>query len=162
LDFGPVDYTSTVPPKGYECSVCAAHGVKLWREYQTCADYTSLFCLVCAQADQKKTGYRGTEDGKSLYTGVIKHWYQDDETHWTANGAQQWWLGWSGEPDKRPTGPNIRFKSDEERHDSIGWLTPAVPTPEGDTYWGRCSTPDDACAWWYALPYSPTNQEAKP
>lgn len=36
--------------------------------------------------------------------------------------------------------------------DSIGWLIPAIPTEEGDTYWGYTSVPPDGCKWWYALP----------
>jgi hypothetical protein len=37
-------------------------------------------------------------------------------------------------------------------HDSIGWLVPAVPTVEGDTYWGYTSVPDAGVAWWKRLP----------
>lgn len=39
--------------------------------------------------------------------------------------------------------------------DSIGWLVPAVPTAEGDTFWGYSSVPSDRCNWWYALPVRP-------
>ncbi len=38
------------------------------------------------------------------------------------------------------------------RHDSIGWLVPAVPTEDGETYWGYTSVPDAGVAWWRALP----------
>ncbi len=34
----------------------------------------------------------------------------------------------------------------------IGWLVAAVPTAEGDTYWGYTSVPQDGCDWWYRLP----------
>ncbi len=42
--------------------------------------------------------------------------------------------------------------SGASRHDSIGWLVPAVPTEEGETYWGYTSVPDAGVAWWRALP----------
>lgn len=37
--------------------------------------------------------------------------------------------------------------------DQIGSLVPAVPVPEGDTCWGYTSVPQEACEWWYGLPY---------
>lgn len=36
--------------------------------------------------------------------------------------------------------------------DQIGWRVPAVPTADGETYWGYSSVPDEGCRWWYALP----------
>lgn len=50
-------------PGGYLCGGCAATGIKLWREYQTCNPH--LLCAPCACADQKKPddidaqGYHG-------------------------------------------------------------------------------------------------------
>ncbi len=41
--------------------------------------------------------------------------------------------------------------SAQRRSDSIGWLVPAVPTENGETYWGYTSVPDDGVAWWRAL-----------
>ena len=38
------------------------------------------------------------------------------------------------------------------RSDAIGWLIPAVPTEEGDTFWGYTSVPQPGCDWWTALP----------
>ena len=40
----------------------------------------------------------------------------------------------------------------EPRGDQIGWLVPAVPTPDGQTFWGYTSVPMAAVAWWSALP----------
>ena len=37
------------------------------------------------------------------------------------------------------------------RHDSIGWLVPAVPTEDGESYWGYSSVPDEGVDWWRAL-----------
>lgn len=48
-----ISYSEERVPDEYKCGVCGAHGVKLWREYQTCAP--SLFCLSCAQKAQKRT-----------------------------------------------------------------------------------------------------------
>jgi hypothetical protein len=42
-----------------------------------------------------------------------------------------------------------------QRTDQIGWMVPAVPTVEGDTFWGYTSVPDDRCEWWRKLPTLP-------
>lgn len=39
-----------------------------------------------------------------------------------------------------------------ERTDQIGWLIPAVPTPDRHTFWGYTSVPEDGCVWWKDLP----------
>lgn len=36
--------------------------------------------------------------------------------------------------------------------DQIGWLVPAVPTEENDTFWGYTSVPAAGCEWWARLP----------
>lgn len=38
------------------------------------------------------------------------------------------------------------------KHDQIGELVPAVPTPDGLSFWGYTSVPQDAVDWWYSLP----------
>ncbi len=38
------------------------------------------------------------------------------------------------------------------RTDQIGWMVPAVPTEENDTYWGYSSVPQAGCEWWNRLP----------
>ncbi len=38
------------------------------------------------------------------------------------------------------------------RTDTIGWLVLAVPTVEGDTFWGYTSVPMDGVNWWRKLP----------
>jgi hypothetical protein len=40
--------------------------------------------------------------------------------------------------------------------DQIGWMVPAVPTPDGDTFWGYTSVPLEGVLWWKALPTDPT------
>jgi len=46
------------------------------------------------------------------------------------------------------------YLRDDSKHltDQIGWLVPAVPTEEGDTFWGYSSVPLDGCTWWKSLP----------
>ena len=36
-------------------------------------------------------------------------------------------------------------------HSSIGWLVPAVPTKEGDPFWGYTSIPEYGMKWWNDL-----------
>lgn len=36
--------------------------------------------------------------------------------------------------------------------DQIGWSVPAVPTPDGDTFWGYTSVPLTGVRWWKSLP----------
>lgn len=44
--------------------------------------------------------------------------------------------------------------------DQIGWRIPAVPTEEGDTYWGYTSVPANGCAWWNRLPLRTVSVDA--
>lgn len=48
-----VDYSKGAPPE-YRCCKCGAHGVKLWRLYQTIASHCELMCAECSVEDQKK------------------------------------------------------------------------------------------------------------
>ena len=41
------------------------------------------------------------------------------------------------------------------RTDQIGSYIPAVPTNEGDTFWGYLSVPQAGCEWWENLPSVP-------
>lgn len=40
----------------------------------------------------------------------------------------------------------------EMQTDQIGWLVPAVPTEDGETFWGYTSVPEDRVLWWRELP----------
>ena len=42
------------------------------------------------------------------------------------------------------------------RSDQIGWLVPAVPTEDGETFWGYTSVPRDGVDWWKRLPTRPS------
>lgn len=46
--------THALSARPYVCSKCGASGVKLWREYNTLADLTDLYCRSCAEADQDR------------------------------------------------------------------------------------------------------------
>jgi hypothetical protein len=116
VNLGNVDYGSTKPPEGYRCTTCGAHGCKLWREYNTCADYTELVCCDCA--------------GKSL---------GKDVSDIDADGM-------------RPLTRDYSWAREDERTDQIGWRVPAVPTAEGDTFWGYLIVPADGASWWRRLP----------
>ena len=39
-----------------------------------------------------------------------------------------------------------------QKTDQIGWRVPAVPTEEGDTFWGYTSVPQRGVDWWRRLP----------
>ena len=41
---------------------------------------------------------------------------------------------------------------DQQLESSIGWRVAAVPTEDGETFWGYSSIPDNGCRWWYRLP----------
>jgi hypothetical protein len=45
-----ISYASGAAPDAYRCGKCGAHGVKLWREYQTISP--KLLCVACAEQDQ--------------------------------------------------------------------------------------------------------------
>ena len=68
-----ISYANSVPPAEYKCGSCGAHGLKLWREYQTTSP--RLLCGKCAMADQKKTGtidvegYRMSDSGRTRGPG---------------------------------------------------------------------------------------------
>lgn len=43
---------------------------------------------------------------------------------------------------------------DNDKEHSIGWLVAAVPTEEGDTFWGYTSVPQAGVEWWNRLPHT--------
>lgn len=47
---------------------------------------------------------------------------------------------------------NGKSTNDGCKSDAIGWLVPAVPTEDGETFWGYTSVPEAGVAWWRALP----------
>lgn len=108
---GPVNYSAAAdPPENYRCNGCGAHGVRLYREYQTFLDHQTLLCTQCTLKDQKLTV-------ADPYVDITK--------------AR-----------------------------AIGWRVPAVPTQDGETYWGYTSCPEEGVQWWRSLPiHSPAQLE---
>lgn len=143
LGLSTLDYSEPVPPDWYRCDKCGITGVKLWREYQTFLDKQILLCLTCSCQDQEEVR-EPTEDGKSLYTDKVHHWYR------TANMEPDHWIRY--DPSESAPADATEVRSERERTVQIGWLVPAVPTEEGDTFWGYTSVPDAGCEWWYRLP----------
>lgn len=41
---------------------------------------------------------------------------------------------------------------DGYRSNQIGYMVPAVPTEENDSYWGYLATPESGWLWWERLP----------
>lgn len=54
--------------RDYRCGVCGCTEIKLWREYQTIADQTSLLCASCAHATQNASPHTSyNKDEKRPY-----------------------------------------------------------------------------------------------
>lgn len=116
----------------YHCGECGAYGVKLWRDYNTFLDHQSLVCCDCAIAEQnndKRTFSIAprTADGKVCVTT-------------------------SYNPETEPKLFMIYGERGSVGGDQIGWRIPAVPTEDGETYWGYTSVPQRGCDWWNRLP----------
>lgn len=45
-----------------------------------------------------------------------------------------------------------RHNTDMGMSDQIGWLVPAVPDEESETFWGYTSVPQSGVLWWRNLP----------
>jgi hypothetical protein len=105
--------------RDYNCSGCGATGIKLWRDYNTCANAIELKCAECATPNQV------TYEAKTYTTENNREFLGAFD----ADGV-------------------FTFRSG----DQLGGLVPAVPTVEGDTFWGYSSVPDDQVEWWLALP----------
>lgn len=127
---GPVDYLSDSVPAGYRCGKCGVHGVKLWREYQTFLDNQTLRCAGCACAEQSRYGKSysvcALEGGRVCVTTAY-------------------------DPAVQPA-LHALYGGSDEGGDQIGWRIPAVPTADGDTFWGYTSVTAPGVAWWRRLP----------
>lgn len=68
-----IDYTSSDVPSDYKCSKCGAHGVKLWRPYNTfCPE---LLCAGCAVAD---AGDENVEKLETMGPDGYMDWFDKD------------------------------------------------------------------------------------
>jgi hypothetical protein len=56
-----------------------------------------------------------------------------------------------------------RYQVDSRvKSDQVGSLIPAVPTEEGETFWGYSSVPAAGIAWWYAIAETCTDVDDEP
>ncbi len=110
MNLGTIDYATKRPPPAYMCTSCGVTGCKLWREYQTCADYTDLLCCDCA----------GKNQGKDVSTIDEKGLRQDD------HGCRTDQIGWL--VPAVPTEDGTTF-----------WGYTSVPS-EGCTWWRQLPT----------------------
>ena len=112
-------YEDRTIPEDYCCTVCEAQGVKLWRQYQTCADSIELECCDCAAADQDKNIADIDADGR--YTSAVDGERSDqigwlvpavptesESTYWGYTSVPQlgilWWRGLPTKPGDEASG----------------------------------------------------------
>lgn len=110
-------------PENYKCSVCNASDVKLWRQYNTCADYIELMCRTCALKVQKETELSLSEFPGSDAIGWMVPAVPCDDTYWGYTSVPKegcdWWnalpgRGRSGERDEFTIFKDISHKRAEE------------------------------------------------
>jgi hypothetical protein len=132
---GAVLYASSDVPHLYRCGVCGEHGVRLWREYQTFLEHQTLVCAACACFEQSKPSKSYSiellDTGKVCVTTTY-------------------------DPHLEPQLHQI-FGGKERGGDQIGWRIPAVPTADGESYWGYSSVPKEGVDWWNRLPIAKDN-----
>jgi hypothetical protein len=106
-----VNYASSVTPADYKCDGCGATGCKLWREYQTFADYTKLLCADCAAKDEHEDISDIDADGRhngNFYRTDQIGWYipavpvEGENTYWGYTSIPQAGCDWWG---RLPTKP---------------------------------------------------------
>lgn len=51
-----------------------------------------------------------------------------------------------------PVGDDGKRESEYGRTDQIGWMVPAIPDDEWETFWGYTSVPQKDVEWWKGLP----------
>jgi len=115
-DFRPPKAPFTVD---YHCHKCKARNVKLWREYNTCADYTDLLCASCLapgeEVDEEGRWQEPPYKAKDAYGNQIPGMHTDQvkgmvpavpvgDTYWgyTSVPSQdlEWWKGLPTYPPK--------------------------------------------------------------
>jgi len=99
------NYAQDAVPENYTCDDCGAHGVKLYREWQTLADRTALLCAPCAAKNQEKDisdmdaeGHYHESDGhRTLQIGRFVSAIPTEEGGafwgwtWTPDNGVAWW-----------------------------------------------------------------------
>jgi len=54
MHLGKVDYSKTSPPGAYRCGDCGAHGVRLFRLYNTFVSHQELRCFDCSMKPRER------------------------------------------------------------------------------------------------------------
>jgi hypothetical protein len=133
----PFHYASRAAPAGYVCTECSAHGCKLWRQYQTCADSISLLCANCALKRNNLEGVTIDDSGKhrdseALFATDNIGWLvpavptEDGVTYFGYTSAPQdgvdWWVALPSYPALVVTRPLAAASSDHvERKLAVEW-----------------------------------------
>lgn len=118
-------YKTGEVPESYRCTICGAHGVKLWRVYGANLDQQMLFCACCAE---KKQSPRKDLDEIDLVPWVVD------------------------EMGRIPSSFFSEDRTDQLQIKCYGTIVPAIPTEEADNYYGYTSVPQNGCNWYYKLP----------
>jgi hypothetical protein len=140
-----VDYKNFLTvPADYKCMECSATGCKLWREYQTFVP--DILCARCAAKRGKKDISDMDSEGLHSSKMVCDSRRTIQELTLTARYDN---AKFSAGASRLPRKLKKRLKKDFDRgyelvssemdmgrSDQIGWFVPAVPTEDGDTYWG--------------------------
>lgn len=94
-----VNYAEDTVPKDYKCDKCDAHGIKLWREYQT--SVTDLLCADCAETEAQKTHEEGWQspfkrgEGDQIGWNIPAIPVEGEDTFWGYTSVPQagcdWW-----------------------------------------------------------------------
>lgn len=82
--------------RDYKCAICGIDGVRLWRDYNTCASAVDLRCVVCAaKLDKKLEGPFVFADGDQLGGLVPAVPTEDGSTFWGYSSVDGegvlWW-----------------------------------------------------------------------
>lgn len=101
-----VDYERGTVPAGYRCSKCGAHGCKLWRQYQTFADYIKLLCRECGERDQGEA-MEGPGDSIGWLVPAVPT--EANDSYWGYTSVPQpgveWWKRLPTAPARERKGP---------------------------------------------------------
>jgi hypothetical protein len=101
IRMGRCDYSGGAP-RGYTCNRCRAHGVKLWRDYNTFLNHQELMCAACLQQHAASKGYAGEVNERGRWATRPGEGYSSDSFCWrvpavpTADGRTFW--GYSSVP----------------------------------------------------------------
>lgn len=68
--------------RDYKCAICGIDGVRLWRDYNTCANAVDLRCAGCAMKYAKKDGFFDFAEGDQIGNLVPAVPTEDGSTFW--------------------------------------------------------------------------------